>query len=37
MQQARAAHPVVATGIFAADMHVHLVNGGPLTIPMQIS
>ena len=37
VQQARAAHPVVATGIFAADMQVHLVNDGPVTIPMQIS
>jgi len=33
--QARAAHPVVATGVFAADMQVHLVNDGPVTIPMQ--
>ncbi|MDQ7955336.1 MAG: D-aminoacyl-tRNA deacylase [Rhodocyclaceae bacterium] len=35
--QARAAHPDVATGIFAADMKVHLVNDGPVTIPLQIS
>ena len=35
--QARAAHPEVATGIFAADMKVHLVNDGPVTIPLQIS
>ena len=34
--QARAAHPVVATGRFAADMLVHLVNDGPVTIPMRI-
>ena len=33
--QARALHPVVATGRFAADMQVHLVNDGPVTIPMQ--
>jgi D-tyrosyl-tRNA(Tyr) deacylase len=33
--RARAAHPVVATGRFAADMQVHLVNDGPVTIPMQ--
>ena len=33
--QARAAHPVVATGEFGADMQVHLVNDGPVTIPMQ--
>lgn len=35
--RARAAHPDVATGIFAADMKVHLVNDGPVTIPLQIS
>lgn len=33
--RARALHPVVATGRFAADMQVHLVNDGPVTIPMQ--
>jgi D-aminoacyl-tRNA deacylase len=32
--QARAAHPVVQTGQFAADMQVHLVNDGPVTIPI---
>ena len=35
--QARAAHPVVQTGRFAADMKVGLVNDGPVTIPLQIS
>ncbi|MDL9999672.1 D-aminoacyl-tRNA deacylase [Variovorax sp. J22P240] len=35
--QARAAHPVVATGEFAADMQVHLVNDGPVTIPLQMA
>lgn len=34
--QARAAHPVVQTGQFAADMQVHLVNDGPVTIPMEL-
>lgn len=34
--QARAAHPLVATGRFAADMRVHLVNDGPVTIPLRI-
>jgi D-aminoacyl-tRNA deacylase len=34
VQQARAAHPVVQTGQFAADMQVHLVNDGPVTIPI---
>lgn len=35
--QARATHPVVATGEFGADMQVHLVNDGPVTIPMQMT
>ena len=35
--QARQAHPVVATGQFAADMQVHLVNDGPVTIPMRMA
>jgi D-tyrosyl-tRNA(Tyr) deacylase len=35
--QARAAHPVVQTGIFAADMLMELVNDGPVTIPMRIA
>lgn len=34
--QARAAHPVVQTGQFAADMQVHLVNDGPVTIPLTV-
>jgi D-tyrosyl-tRNA(Tyr) deacylase len=34
--QARGAHPIVQTGQFAADMKVHLVNDGPVTIPIQI-
>ena len=36
VEKARAAHPVVATGEFAADMKVHLVNDGPVTIPMRV-
>jgi D-aminoacyl-tRNA deacylase len=35
--QARAAHPVVQTGEFAAHMEVHLVNDGPVTIPLRIA
>ena len=31
---ARAAHPQVAAGEFGADMQVHLVNDGPVTIPI---
>ena len=34
---ARDAHPHVATGEFGADMQVHLVNDGPVTIPLQMS
>lgn len=32
-----AAHPVVQTGEFGADMQVHLVNDGPVTIPMRMT
>jgi D-aminoacyl-tRNA deacylase len=35
--QARAAHALVQTGQFAADMKVHLVNDGPVTIPMRFT
>lgn len=31
---ARALHPEVACGVFGADMQVHLVNDGPVTIPI---
>lgn len=34
--QARSVHQRVATGQFAADMQVHLVNDGPVTIPLRI-
>ncbi|WP_395059676.1 D-aminoacyl-tRNA deacylase [Polaromonas sp.] len=34
--QARLGHPMVQTGQFAADMQVHLVNDGPVTIPLRI-
>jgi D-tyrosyl-tRNA(Tyr) deacylase len=33
--QAQRAHSPVQTGQFGADMQVHLVNDGPVTIPMQ--
>ena len=36
VNRAQAAHPVVQTGRFAADMKVQLVNDGPITIPMRI-
>ena len=35
--QARKAHPEVATGQFAADMQVHLINDGPVTIPLRMA
>jgi len=34
--KARAAHPQVATGQFAAHMAVALVNDGPVTIPLRV-
>lgn len=34
--QARRSHPDVQTGQFAADMQVHLVNNGPVTIPLRV-
>jgi D-tyrosyl-tRNA(Tyr) deacylase len=36
VQRARGAHSEVATGVFAADMQVELVNDGPVTIPMRV-
>ena len=35
--QARKHHPDVATGQFAADMQVHLINDGPVTIPLRVA
>ena len=34
--QARLRHPCVQTGVFGADMKVHLVNDGPVTFPLTI-
>ena len=34
--RARALHPVVQTGRFGADMQVHLVNDGPVTVPLTV-
>jgi D-tyrosyl-tRNA(Tyr) deacylase len=34
--QAKLVHPIVQTGQFAADMKVHLINDGPVTIPLQM-
>jgi D-tyrosyl-tRNA(Tyr) deacylase len=33
---ARAQHPIVQNGEFGADMKVHLVNDGPVTIPIKL-
>lgn len=35
VRQARSVHPDVATGIFAADMKVSLVNDGPVTFLLE--
>ena len=37
VERARALHPLVQTGRFAADMQLHLVNDGPVTIPLRIA
>jgi D-aminoacyl-tRNA deacylase len=36
VKQARVAHRLVETGQFGADMQIHLVNDGPITIPLNI-
>ena len=35
--QARLQHPMVQTGRFATEMQVHLVNDGPITIPLRMT
>ena len=37
LRLARERHPVVQAGRFGADMQVHLVNDGPVTIPLRLS
>jgi D-tyrosyl-tRNA(Tyr) deacylase len=37
LRLARERHPDVAAGEFGADMQVHLVNDGPVTIPLRIA
>ncbi len=37
VERARAAHPVVETGRFGADMKVALVNDGPVTFWLQVA
>ncbi|MBK6470798.1 MAG: D-tyrosyl-tRNA(Tyr) deacylase [Betaproteobacteria bacterium] len=36
LRLARERHPVVQAGEFGADMQVHLVNDGPVTIPITL-
>jgi D-tyrosyl-tRNA(Tyr) deacylase len=36
LRLAAESHPAVEAGVFGADMQVHLVNDGPVTIPMHI-
>ncbi|MBK1712283.1 D-aminoacyl-tRNA deacylase [Rubrivivax gelatinosus] len=36
LRLARERHPLVAAGVFGADMQLHLVNDGPVTIPMRV-
>ena len=35
LEYARSQHPEVASGSFGANMQVHLINDGPVTIPME--
>ena len=37
LRLARDRHPDVQAGVFGADMQVHLVNDGPVTIPLHIA
>ena len=37
VRRARQLHPEVQTGEFAAAMQIHLVNDGPVTIPLRIA
>ena len=36
VERARGLHPLVQTGLFAADMQVELVNDGPVTVPLRL-
>jgi D-tyrosyl-tRNA(Tyr) deacylase len=37
LRLARERHPLVQAGVFGADMQVHLVNDGPVTIPLRFA
>lgn len=36
LRMARERHPTVQAGVFGADMQVHLINDGPVTIPLRV-
>jgi len=36
LNEARARHPNVAAGVFGANMQLHLINDGPVTIPFSL-
>lgn len=36
VREAKITHPIVETGIFGADMQVHLVNDGPVTLRLRV-
>ncbi len=36
LRLARERHALVQAGVFGADMQVHLVNDGPVTIPLTV-
>lgn len=36
VRRARDSHPEVETGEFGAEMQVHLVNDGPVTVPLRV-
>lgn len=36
LRLARERHPLVEAGVYGADMQVHLVNDGPVTIPITV-
>ncbi|HLR82636.1 MAG TPA: D-aminoacyl-tRNA deacylase [Paenalcaligenes sp.] len=35
LHYAKTKHPIVASGEFGADMQIHLINDGPVTIPLE--
>lgn len=37
LESAQDSHPVVASGLFGADMQVHLMNDGPVTFWLQVN